>query len=234
VEFIIYPEVIQKFPSLKIGLLVVKNTKNGASPQELLDEITEKAKRIRTKYALETISDNPKIKDWREAYRTFGTNPKTYKNSIEALLRRILKGDDLPTINAIVDIYNFISITALLPAGGDDLDHVEGNIHLCIAKGGEPFTILGSKQQETAEPGEIIYRDDKEVLCRRWNYRESDKTKMTLETKNICLVLEALGSTTREELEHALQDLKWHIEKYCGGTTELRVLDKTAPNMHIV
>lgn len=225
-KFKIEEPVLEKFPGLRIGILTGKDINNAGINEEISSKNREIEKEAREKFSLETLVNEPKINDWRQAYASFGAKPKTYKNSVEALMRRILKGDSLPGINKVVDIYNSISVKHALPAGGDDIDKINGDIVLTIAKGGEPFTVLGSMQEETAEEGEVIYRDDKEVLCRRWNWRECDKTKMTEETKSICLVIEALKSTTIEELETALNELKDNIERYCGGATETHILGK--------
>lgn len=216
--------IFEKYPQLKLGIVVAKGLDNSGYDERIREEIAQAESQIRSKIELQSLVDLPKIADWRKAYTSFDSNPKTFKNSVESLMRRVLKGEGLPKINMIVDIYNLISIKHILPAGGDDIDRVEGNIHLTIAKGGEPFTLLGAKSTESAEPGEVIYRDDKEVLCRRWNWRECDKTKMTPSTKNVCLVIEALESTSQDELECALADLKAHLENYCHGTATTHTL----------
>jgi lysyl-tRNA synthetase class 2 len=137
----------------------------------------------------------------------------------------ILKGLDLRHINKIVDLFNFISIKYMIPAGADDISKVDGDITLKFAVGDEPFTALNSKEKGTAKEGEVVYADSKEVLCRRWNWRECDKTKMTEKTKDVILVVEALPPVTREELEEVEEDLSRLITKYCGGEIRTAILD---------
>lgn len=219
-QFAIDNSILAKFPEVKIGVLVAKNIDNSGSDAKLISELRSVEEGVRNKLDIQTLADNPKIADWRKAYSAFGSKPKTYKNSVEALIRRALKCDELPDINKIVNIYNLISLKHILPAGGDDIDKVDGDVTLTVAKGGENFTLLGSLQEEVANEGEVIYRDDKEVLCRRWNWRECDKTKMTNKTKNVCIVLEVLESTTKKELSLALEELKEKVETFCKGETE--------------
>ena len=225
-KFVIDTSVVEKFPEVKIGLLVVRGLDNSGEHKEVLAHVRTIEQGVRGTLDVQTLADHPKIQDWRAAYSAFGAKPKTYKNSVEALLRRVLKGDTLPDINTVVNVYNSMSIKHILPAGGDDMDNIEGDLRLTIAAGGEPFTMLGSQEQEQVESGEVIYRDDTGVLCRRWNWRECDKTKMTAETKNVCLVLEGLQSTTQEELSLALEELKGLITTYCGGNAKTFILDK--------
>jgi len=60
-----------------------------------------------------------------------------------------------------VALFNYISIKYLIPCGGDDVDKIEGNLHLGFAKGDEWFVALGSEEKENPRPGEVIYFDDK-------------------------------------------------------------------------
>lgn len=232
-DFIIDEKIIEKYPAVKIGLLIAKDIINLNSSDEFNKISFSLQEGIRNKLQLVTLADHPKIKDWREAYIKFGAKPKTYKNSVEALLRRILNGDKLPSINQVVDSYNFVSVKHMLPVGGDDIDKVEGNILLTFSDGSKKFTLLGSNLSEKVSDGEVIYSDDKEILCSKWNWRECDKSKMTLTTKNICLVIEGLGATSREEISLALNELKEQIEKYCGGQLKTYILDCNNPRVQI-
>ncbi|HEU63843.1 MAG: Phenylalanine--tRNA ligase beta subunit [Candidatus Anoxychlamydiales bacterium] len=214
------------FPNVKIGVLVARNLNNSNEHQNFLDLIRRAEKDVREKYQLEGLAALPKIADWREAYRKFGFKPSSHRSSIEALMRRILKGKSLPAINPIVDIYNFISIEYILPVGGDDIDQIDGDIMLTIADGTERFIMLGSDKPEEIKKGEVIYRDDREVLCRAWNYRECDKSKITTNTKNVCLVVEGLEHTSEEEVLKGLSRLKELLVPLCKGTFQEFLLHK--------
>ncbi len=137
----------------------------------------------------------------------------------------VLKGKELRSINMLVDIYNYVSLKHKIPLGGDDLDKVDGDITLCFACGDEPFTPLNTMETETVKEGEVIYTDEKEVLCRRWNWRECDKTKMTPETNNAVLVLEGLPPVRQEDIESAAEDLSVLVRNYCGGEGHKYFLD---------
>jgi len=226
-------KIFEKFPELKIGIVTARGIDNLGLSDEIMQLIREKEKEIRANYGTETLSQNPKINSWREAYSSFGAKAKKYKSSVESLYRMVLKGLDLRHINKIVDLYNYISLKRMIPAGGDDLAKVDGDIILKFAVGNEPFTALNSTERETAKEGEVIYADSKEVLCRRWNWRECDKTKMTEETKDVILVIEALPPVTREELEEIEEDLSRLITEYCGGEIRTAILDEAKREIEI-
>ena len=74
--------------------------------------------------------------------------------------------------------------------------------------------------------GEIVYTDSKDVLCRRWNWRECDKTKLTEKSRNVALVLEGIAPATTEDVKAAADELAELIVKYCGGRVEVFVLNQ--------
>jgi DNA/RNA-binding domain of Phe-tRNA-synthetase-like protein len=139
-----------------------------------------------------------KIDAWREAYRAFGAKPQRTRPSVDALTRRL----PLPEINQVVDAYNSISVKHALPIGGEDLDHYVGPARLIRATGEEDAEALGAP-----EPGEVVWRDDLGVTCRRWNWRQVVRTRLTEETTNAIFILERLEPMTMEELKEAGEEL---------------------------
>lgn len=216
-KFRIDAKIFALFPCVKAGVLLGKGLDNRHPSSAIAALLREGENDVRTHLQLEHLAAQPKISDWREAYRAFGFKPSSHRSSVEALLRRVLQGKELPSISPIVDLYNFISIKHMLPAGADDIDKVDGDIALTVADGTEHFVMLGTHEPEGIKTGEVVYRDDKEVLCRSWNYRECEKTKITSATHNVCLVLEGLENTSMGEIEAALAELQRLLAAHCGG-----------------
>ena len=232
-KFKIDSKILEQFPGLNIGIVVAKGINNAAIKDEIMDLIREESKTIRENFNKETLSANPRIGAWRKAYSSFGAKPKKYKCSVENLYRMILEGIELRHINKIVDIYNYISIKHMIPVGGDDIDKVDGDITLKFALGNEPFIKLNSQEIENPKEGEIVYTDSKEVLCRRWNWRECDKSKMTEDTKNVTLAVEGLPPVTNEEVKTILKELSELVQNFCGGEIKTFVLDNAMPEVEI-
>jgi len=229
VNFIVDKILYEKYPGLKIGVLAVSGIDNKGVDKETLDLIQEWQSRIRNRHTAETIALQPEIAAWRAAYSSFGAKPKKHTSSVESLYRMTLKGIDYKHINKIVDIYNFISLKHMVPVGGDDASAVEGDIRLTIAGGGEPFRPLNAQRGEEARKGEVVYMDDREVLCRRWNWRECDKTKMRASTTDVVLVVEVLPSAGREDVGSILSDMEFRVMNGCGGEGRHAVLDADNP-----
>jgi DNA/RNA-binding domain of Phe-tRNA-synthetase-like protein len=137
---------------------------------------------------------------WRAAYRAFGAKPQRTRPSVEALLRR-LDPDGLPRIDRITDVYNAVSIAHLIPLGGEDRAAYDGPARLVRAGGGERFdtTAGGHPAVEHPEPGEAVWRDDTGVTCRRWNWRQGVRTRITTATTSAFFVLDVMDPLTAAE-----------------------------------
>jgi DNA/RNA-binding domain of Phe-tRNA-synthetase-like protein len=148
----------------------------------------------------------PELAAWREAYRAFGARPQRTRPSVEALLRR-LDPDGLPRIDRITDVYNAVSVAHLLPLGGEDRAAYAGPPRLVRADGTEPFdtTAGGETVVEHPEPGEVVWRDDDGVTCRRWNWRQCARTRITPATTSALFVLDVLDPLTDDDA-HAAAD----------------------------
>ncbi|GAB3192707.1 B3/4 domain-containing protein [Geodermatophilus arenarius] len=143
---------------------------------------------------------------WREAYRAFGAKPQRTRPSVEALLRR-LNADGLPRVDRITDVYNAVSVAHLLPLGGEDRTAYAGPPRLVRADGSEPFdtTAGGETVVEHPEPGEVVWRDDAGVTCRRWNWRQGVRTRITTGTTSALFILDVLDPMTDDDA-HAAAD----------------------------
>ena len=149
----------------------------------------------------------PHVAAWMEAYKAFGAKPKRTSPSVLALLKRVNGG--LPRIDPATDAYNAISIAHALPIGGEDFAAYAGAPRLTIATGEEPFdtTDSGEPVIDHPAPGEVIWRDDTHVTCRRWNWRQGIRTRIVPETTTALFLLEALGTMPDADLEAAGQEL---------------------------
>jgi len=144
------------------------------------------------------------IQAWHEAFKAFGANPKRTAPSFDALVKRYRK-DGLPAIHPLVDCYNALSVSFGAPFGGEDIDRYAGVPRLQFADGTEPFDTSKDGQPviEHPEPGEVIWRDDQGVTCRRWNWRQCKRTAITESSRNLWFVIDRLPPMRIEDLEAA-------------------------------
>lgn len=151
--------------------------------------------------------DLPEVAVWRGAFASFGVKPRDARSSVEALLRRVPGG--LPRVDRLTDTYNAVSVMHLVPIGGEDLDRYVGPPRLMIALGDEPFDTVADGQPATvnAAAGEVIWRDDVGVTCRRWNWRQCVRTRLTHDTTTALFILDGLGQDARARLDAAANAL---------------------------
>lgn len=170
-NIIVDSEFWKLFPDAQINLLVIKNIDNSVSKgkEKYFVELLNQGKKAGMQFLdHEIFSENKVIREWREAFKKFKTK-KGARSSIEALLKRVNQNRDFFPINPLVDIYNSISMKYAVPAGGEDLDKIVGNLHLGKAEGGESFFPLGAERDSPALPEELIYYDEKGAICRCLN-----------------------------------------------------------------
>lgn len=142
---------------------------------------------------------------WAAVFKQFGAKPQRTPCSAEALRKRVLRDGELPSIDPIVDLYNAISIEYAIPVGGENLVAYEGVPRLVVADGSELFDTMkeGLPAHETPEPGEVVWRDDKGVTCRRWNWRQGVRTRLSVESEQMWFILESLPEMPLAALQEA-------------------------------
>lgn len=226
----IHESVLALFPEVVIGALAVRGLDNAGEDEELTAELRRAEAGLPARFAGTPPAEHPRIAPWREAYRRFGAKPKDHPSSIENLARRVLKGWTVPHVNRLVDLYNAVSLETLLPLGAEDLDAIVGDVTLTVAEDDEPAVrLLGEPEARPPRPGEVIYRDDLGAICRRWNWKEADRTKLTEKTRNALLVVEGLPPVGRDEIGAALDTASRRLRERCGAEVEAGVLDRARP-----
>ncbi|MDT0347350.1 B3/B4 domain-containing protein [Streptomyces litchfieldiae] len=213
-ELRVAAEVCEAFPDLAVSAVVVEGLR-GDTPwpetERLLAGLEAAAAAGEWTPLAET---DPALASWHAVYRAFGTNPRRFRPSVDALSRRLGKSGRLPRISPAVDAYNAVSLTHGLPSGAFDLAAVEGDIAVRFAVPGDVFTPLGEPgTTEEARPGEVVYADAAGVLTRHWNHRDSDRTKVTPSSRDVVFLLETVEPATgRKVVEQATAQLTALLE----------------------
>jgi len=225
-NFKVDPKIFENYPDLLIGVLVIRDADNTGSNQEITELLRKEEALVRERLSgYEIVGDVPELAAQREVHKKYGGKPTRYRPSVESLVRRVRKGDELPSINKLVDLYNFISIRYLVPVGGEDTDACQGDIELAYADGTEEFISIGSDKNDPPELDEVVYKDSVGVICRRFNWREGDRTKLDEKTTNCVIVAEAVPPVSKDTLERALDDLSGLITKHCLAKVETDILN---------
>ncbi|MFH8387350.1 B3/4 domain-containing protein [Kitasatospora sp. NPDC018058] len=195
-SFRLDPAVADAFPDTLIALVTATGLRGREAWPRTDAALAELERQVTDGSWQPADETDPRIEAWHTAYRSFGTNPRRIRPSVDALGRRLAKKGALPRINPAVDSYNAVSVRHGLPAGAFDLDHVTGDVVIRHADGGERFTPLGEPDTvEHPKPGEIIYADTIDVLTRHWNHRDAHRTRVTADSRHVAFILETLHAT---------------------------------------
>ncbi|AZS84976.1 hypothetical protein ELQ87_12270 [Streptomyces griseoviridis] len=194
--FRIAPAVADAFPDTLIAVVTAGGLRGREPWPDTAAALDDLEQRLAAGTWAPADEADPRIEAWHTAYRSFGTNPRRIRPSVDALGRRMAKKGALPRVNPAVDSYNAVSVHHGLPAGAFDLDHVTGAVEIRYADGTEEFTPLGEPDTtENPKPGEIIYADAAGVLTRHWNHRDAHRTRVTEDSTRVAFVLETLRAT---------------------------------------
>jgi len=228
IRYTLAPDVLAQFPGYCRGIVWVRGARNSASVPALTALLREAEAEARRRVT-GNVAEHPRIAAWREAYRRFGAKPSEHRSAIEALLRRVLKPDDLPAINRLVDIGTLVSVRHLLPAGVHPIPAGGAGLELRHAREGDRFLPAGADAAEAPAPGEVVFTSGAEVLTRRWTWRQAAGTQTLPETTDVFFNVDGLLPCSRAEVEAAMADVAALVREHAGGDVTSVVLDAQTP-----
>lgn len=173
----------------------------------------------------ENFSDNEVIQIYRKAFQKFKSK-KGARSSIEALLKRVSNGQEIPSINPLVDIYNAASLRYALPVGAEDMDTFVGDLKLTITDGDDSFYLIGDDTNNPTLANELCYKDEAGAVCRCLNWRDGERTMITAHTRNAFLITEVLDPNKQDQLEEALDFIEGHCKLQLQAETSQYILSK--------
>jgi DNA/RNA-binding domain of Phe-tRNA-synthetase-like protein len=230
------PALFEKYPGYRRGVIVARRIINIESPiDEVARMLRSAEKTIRSRTDLDPLAQHLNIASWRAAYRAFGARPTDYPSSIEAIVKRVKRGDELPYINTLAALCNSVSLRYLVPIGGHAIDVLpaEGEIRLGFAQGDESFTPLGSAEIEQPLPGEVIFASGSTVLCRRWTWRQAEFTKLERTTSAVVINIDGLPPVNQSDVETISADLARLVAMYTDATAEEKILSQETPVIEV-
>lgn len=216
----------QQFPQLIPGVLVV-----GDIHPKVDVQLEPWHARARERLSRGPESELAEVSAWRRAYGQMGFKPTQYRSAAEALLRRFRREGDLPRLHPLVDLCNAVSLAFALPVAVFDLAGVESHLEVRHAVGGEEHTGF-SGETERVEPGEVIFVDAaNHAHARRWTFRQSRRSTVSAETRDVLIVAEGLHPTAGVDIPALIDALAGSLEHLWGGPRHRAVLTAAAPRL---
>jgi DNA/RNA-binding domain of Phe-tRNA-synthetase-like protein len=222
--------VLERFPVV-VGGVLIGRVQGGPTPPDLLAQYQEAQQAVRAHLGETPLSEVPSLHAWREAYKRFGVDPTKYRSAAEALLRRLTKKGDIPSINRLVDIGNWVSIRHALPVAIFDMAQLAGSgIEVRFASGTESFHELGANEPDHPEAGEVIFADGGgTVYARRWCWRQSQGSAATEATTHVIVTVEAQHKGGHEAVARATDDLHRLLAAYASFTGQAGQVSAARP-----
>ncbi|MEM1619548.1 MAG: phenylalanine--tRNA ligase beta subunit-related protein [Fervidicoccaceae archaeon] len=154
--------------------------------RELEDRVRRTlASRVRSP---EFLKDDPIVRAYRSFFWSLGIDPTKIRPAGEALARRLLRGESLPTINRLVDAGNLASSETLVPIGIYDVDKLlPGELSLEYSKGGEVFAPIGGERR-VLERGVPVLKSGGVLVVHVYPYRDSRETCVDDDTKRAVVI----------------------------------------------
>ena len=224
------PAILARFPTVVGGVILAQNMTNGPTPGVLQTMYQAEQQATLQRIGATPLSQIPSLSAWRSAFRGFDVDPTQYRGAAEALLRRLTKKGDIPSINLLVDLGNLVSIRYALPVAVFDTRTLQGSVTVHFADGSERYTTLGESGIDHPQPGEVVFSDEsKLVIARRWCWRQSEQSAASAETRSAIITVEAHHPAGHRDIEAALNDLMALLQEYTGENFISAVLDAEHP-----
>ena len=139
--------------------------------------------------------------------------------SADALRKRVLRDGTMANIDPVVDLYNAVSIRYAIAVGGENAAAYVGTPTLTLADGSELFDTIkeGAPAHEHPDAGEVVWRDDLGVTCRRWNWRQGVRTRLDAHAKEMWFILESLPEMPLDALHAAGEELMSGLRQMMPG-----------------
>ncbi len=199
-KFRIEKDVFEKHPNYCVGVVVARGIDNKILNKKIEDFLDNAINDFATNKKEANIREL--VSPYREAFYALNINPNKFMCSIEALLKRVQKGNSFPHINTIVDLGNAFSIKYEIPLGVHDIDKLEGDLEVRFSKENDTFLPLGEAELEKMPAGELVYASLNTIKTRRWIWRQSNDGKIEKTTQNIFFPIDGFkGINDRQVLK---------------------------------
>ncbi len=213
----IAPELAQR---VRLGTLLLEGVTVKPSDPALVAEIDAYGRELRTRHAGLKSGDVPGTEDARSLYKALGLDPTKTRPSNEALLRRVLKGEALYTINTLVDALNLVSLKAQLPFSVYDAPRIEPPVTFRKGLAGESYE--GIRKAPVGAFGKPVLADARGPFGNPTS--DSARTCVTLETTTALVVAYAPARATDTSLNGILELTAATLTRHVGGSAGERML----------
>ena len=223
-KILVQSEILEKYPQYKMGLVKIS-----------VSDVNWEQLRPLVKYE-KTIADKTAIgQEWLQVFADMRASERRLP-SVVALWNIIGLFGELKPINYFVDAYNYISVKHGIPMGGYDIAKLpkdELSLRHAVV-GGVKFEPMGlpGQLERLKDAAEICYYSGDVPVCRYWNHKDSEITKIDEKSSSVLIMFDSLGGLT--ELENAMAEFMQIIEATANVVDiKSKILSNEEPNCEI-
>jgi DNA/RNA-binding domain of Phe-tRNA-synthetase-like protein len=207
-------KVREKFPDLNVLTMSMENITVEKERNDLETCKKDFISTITSQYNIETLKDIPELRLYRDFFWKIGIDPTKTRPASEALIRRVIQGKPLPKINTLVDSYNLASMESRVPLAAFDIDKISPDLCLRFAGKDEEFTGIGMKAPVALQGNELVIQSGEEIIA-LYPHRDADKSKITLSTQNVLIVVCGVPGIGSGTLTNAQTVAEAYITRFC-------------------
>jgi len=219
-DIMIVSDLRNRFPNLKVLAFSVKDVKVTKRKDELEEFKKLVFDEVRKRYSLETVKDVPVFRAFRDFFWKIGIDPTKNRPAAEALVRRILAGKPIPSINSVADACNLASIKSEVPLATFDEDKIKDKLTMRFALKEESFLGIGMDKPMSLNGGEVVISDSERIVA-LYPHRDADHSKLTEKTRNVTILVCGVPGISLETLNQSKKIAIEYINKFCNGRTEI-------------
>lgn len=156
-KYTIDKTIFELNPNIKFGIIIGHDIHNSETTLEDKERLRKAESKMREEIKPEQLRELHNVALYRDVIIKSGINPNKYPPSVEAMFKRIVKGGELPAINALVDLCNAVSIENGLSLGGHDLRDIHEDLEVRYSRKGDIFLPFGAEKYEDVPDGELVF-----------------------------------------------------------------------------
>lgn len=224
-KYTIDKSIFELNPGIKFGILVGHNIQNSNTRAEDEERLRKAEIKMREEIEPEKLRELHNVALYRDVMLKSGINPNKYPPSVEAMFKRIIKGGQLPVINALVDLCNAVSIENGISLGGHDLNDIHENLEVRYSKQGDVFLPFGAEKYEDVPEGELVFTSGNVVQTLKWVWRQSELGKITLDSYDVFFQLVGFEYEEGSSLYNAMNEIEFLVKDRFKGTCSKYIVD---------
>lgn len=211
------------------GVVVASGLNNKDANPYILELLNQQIEKVDKELEGKNIKELPELEEYRNSMKSFGINPSKYPCSIEAILTRIMKKHEFPSVSPVVDLGNYISIKYKLPVGVHDINTMNGDLEVRLSVDSD-CTDDNKVNGEELKSGEPVYAVNESIRTRKWLWRQMPAGRVTETSTDFIFPIDGFQNN-KATVDAACSELVELLNNIFGVEAEKNVINRENPEV---